>query len=297
MKVYKSAVNHILVNGSMTAPTRTGSCTLIAHPLQMSHDLADGFPILTTRKINFNAIAAELSGYLQGITDKKWYQDNGCSFWNEWANRDAVKAKQKELNDFSEETRKQIQSEERDIFSGYGWEWLHYGVPYVGYNWDYRGHGINQVRKVVDTLKKSPLDRRALVFGWNVENEESYAIPPCVYVYQFYSHDGKRLHMAYNQRSCDMALGGANDFPSGALLLTLVARAVNMEPGVLTACITIPHIYEAHIVKLSEQMLRPEYPLPALELADGMDCFNFDHEKARLLNYVHHKSISFDRSV
>jgi len=313
MKAYNDVIKYILDHGYMTEPTRTGSRTMIVHPMQMSHDLANGFPILTTRKINFHAIAVEMDGYLKGITDKKWYQDNGCSFWNEWCNRNVLNIRmgQMELKDKSDEEidkiRKETQIDERDIFSGYGWEWLHWGQTYTGYTHqheqydvlmnNYAGKGINQIQKAVDTLKKAPLDRRALVIAHDPKNEAAYAIPPCMYTFQFYSHDAKRLNMVYTMRSNDMALGGANDFPSNALLLTLVARALEMEPGMLTASISIPHIYEAHIGKLREQMQRTEFPLPTLELDEGIDCFNFDYQRARLLNYQHHKHISFDRSV
>ncbi len=297
MKPYKKVVNYILTKGVMTPPTRTGSRTLVAHPLQMHHDLANGFPLLTTRKLNFNAIAVELDGFLKGITDKKWYQDNGCSFWNEWANKRIVNGKLKMCDDKSKEMEKQIQREERDIFSGYGWEWRHFGATYRGYEYDYTGQGVDQLAEIVDSFKENPVDRQLIMNAWNPVNKKEYALPPCILLYQFYSHEGKKLNLSYYQRSCDLALGGANDFPSNALLLTLVARAANMEPGVLTAELAIPHIYEQHIEKISDQMKRSEYPLPKLELETGIDCFNFDYKKAKISNYIHHPHISYERNV
>ncbi len=298
MEAYKQVVNYVLAKGKLTGATRTGSRTLAVPALQMHYDLSSGrFPLLTTRKMNFHAIAVELEGYLKGITDKQWYKDNGCSFWNEWGYQPNVEKKLNELGDHSDETKKIVQREERDMFSGYGWEWRHHGAKYDGYDKDYTGVGKDKLREIVEIAKKDPFSRRMKMHSESTTNEGTYALDPCVHTYQFSSLDGKTLDLTYEQRSCDLALGGANDFPEAALLLILVARAANMLPGMVTAQITCPHIYEQHFEKISEQMQRSEYPLPILDLEPGVDCFNFTAKSAELKMYQHHPFISYERNV
>jgi len=300
MQIYKNGINHILKTNVMTPPTRTGTRTLIVHPMYVRYDLSTGkFPLLTTRKMNFHATAAELDGFLKGITDKKWYQDNGCNFWNEWANQTVVRQKMIEqgISPDDNAARKELQKSERDIFSGYGWEWVHSGAEYRGYNADYTGHGVNQLSEIISSLAKNKVDRQLIMTAWTPANKTTYALPPCIYDYHFYSHEGKTLNLTYNQRSADMCLGMPNDFASCALLLILVARAAKMKPSIVNANLEIPHIYEPHIEKIREQMTRRVKELPTLELKDGVDCFNFNYADVELKNYRHHKFISYERSV
>jgi thymidylate synthase len=299
MREYTQMVEYVLDKGTLTSlPTRTGERTLKGKSCQMHYDLSSGrFPLLTTREMNFHAIAAELEGYLKGITDKQWYKDNGCSFWNEWANESIVKKRQQELDDFSDKTKKEIQKEERDIGPGYGWSWLHDGAEYSGYETDYTGKGVNQLQNIVEIARKNPFDRRMIIIALNTKYDEQYSMRPCVYSYNFSTRDGKTLDLTYIQRSCDIPLGGANDFAEGALFLILVARACGMVPGVLTAQIADPHIYENSIIKIADQITREPYPLPVLDLKPGVDCFNFTANDAKLLLYKHHPKINYTRSV
>ena len=292
MQAYKDLINFILDNGIMV-PSRAGNA-LTAPDYMMVHKMSDGFPLLTMRKMPWIGITVELEGFLKGITDKKWYQDNNCSFWNEWANQKYVN---EELKKHPEKIRCDVQKEERDIFAGYGFEWLHAGAEYKGYNQDYSGKGVNQVNGVIEALKKNVFDRQSLVVAWNPVNKAEYALPPCIYAYHFKSIDGKNLDLTYNQRSGDTCLGIPNDFASGALFLELMAKTLNMSAGRLTATLSIPHIYEQHLDGAKELLKREPKKLPKLELTKDVNIFNFEAKKAELKDYICESRIRFERNV
>lgn len=286
-KQYLDIVREILDEGIET-PCRTGNNTLVKLNKVLTHDLEEGFPILTFRPLPFKGARVELSGFLQGITDKQWYNDNGCKYWNEWCNPEKVPYSDKEG-----------MKEERDLGPIYGYQWVAFNAPYTNYDIDNKRFGVNQIKNVIETLKKNPYDRRLIVNAWNPTQEKQMALPPCVYVFQF-NYLGGRLHITVNQRSCDLILGVPTDFVFYSLLLHLVAKTVNMKPGTVTLNLCNCHIYDNHVEKVKENLKKWEevqFDLPTLVLDDTADVFNFTWDKAHLENYQHGEKVTFPIAV
>ena len=159
MKTYLDIVKNILENGEEKAD-RTGTGTLAIAGSIFEHDMAKGFPLLTTKKMPFKVMASELEFFIKGLTDKQWLKDRNCHIWDEWCDP------QKVPYAHDEETKKKM-SEERDLGAIYGFQWRHFNAPYQNYNSDYSGQGIDQLKKVIESLKNNPNDRRMIVMAWN----------------------------------------------------------------------------------------------------------------------------------
>ena len=300
-------IGHIkdIINNGHVCPSRTGENVHKKLNIRLFWDLADGFPLLTFRQMPWKGIRVELEGFLKGITDKKWYQDNGCSFWNEWGNQKYVKAKLEEWKrehpsatpSEIDDARKEMQLEERDMYSGYGFDWRHYGAEYDGYDKDYTGQGVDQLARCIEIIKRDPNDRRILIVGYNPEYANEYAMPACISFYQFSVLDG-RLHLTYHQRSADMVLGAPNDFAQAALFLSLAAQTTGLIPGTVTGNLVHCDIYASSFDAIKNGIEMPSCKiLPTLELEPGTDVFNFTWDNAKLKDYHNGPRIIFDRSV
>jgi len=286
-KQYLDLVEDILNNG-IEAPCRTGNNVLVRLNKSLTWDLNDGFPILTFRQIPFKGVKGEISCFLEGITDKRIYQERGCNYWNDWCNPKKVPYSDKEG-----------MKQENDLGNIYGFNWLHFGAKYDSCDTKYKNKGFNQIKQVVETLKKNPYDRRMIITAWDPANMDTMGLPPCLHTWQFNYLDNK-LHLTGLQRSADTILGVPADMVQGALLLYLMAQTVDMQVGTLTLEFCNCHIYDNHIKTVKEHIQKwkeCDIPLPQIGLAPNATVFNFMPEMATLFDYRYEEKVSFPIAV
>ncbi len=290
MQSYLNIVKKVLETGE-PKPDRTGTGTLAIAGALFEHDMAAGFPLLTTKKMPFKVIATELEFFIKGLTDKQWLQDHNNHIWDEWANP------KKAPYGHTPEAKEQMLTE-RDLGPVYGFQWRHYNAPYVSYTTDYTDQGVDQLRQVVATLKKDPGSRRMLVVAWNPSMLGEMALPPCHYAYQITVING-RLNLLWNQRSVDTMLGLPFNIASYALLLHLLAQETGLKEGRLVGFVADVHIYNNHIEGAEEQLTRDPgaYPLATIVTDPFTSIFDWQAEDTKLVNYQSHPKISFQIAV
>jgi thymidylate synthase len=272
MKQYLDLLQDILDNGA-TKSDRTGTGTLSVFGRQYRHNLADGFPLLTTKKLHLKSIINELIWFLNGDTNTRWLKENGVSIWDEWATEDG------------------------DLGPIYGAQWT---------AWPTRdGGAINQIDYVVDCLRNNPDSRRILFHGWNVEylpdermspqdnvRAGRMALPPCHLLYQFYVADG-RLSAQLFIRSSDSFLGLPYNTASLAVLTLMLAQQCALEPAEIIICTGDTHIYSNHIEQVREQLSRAPRQLPRLRiLRKPESIYDYRFEDFALDGYDPHPHIS-----
>lgn len=274
-----------LVKEILKAPkkeNRTGISTYAIACWSIKHNMADGFPLLTTKKVPMKVLAAELEWFIKGISSKKRFQDRNCHIWDEWANPKKV------AYGHDEETKKKM-LEEDDLGRIYGVQWR---------DWM---ENIDQVKKVVETLKTNPFDRRMIVNAWNPSELDQMALPPCHYSWQVIvtinNQWNKVLNLTWNQRSVDTMLGLPFNIASYALLLMLLAKEVDMIPGILMGSLGDVHVYENHIQWANEQMNRESKELPKLELTNWKSIWDWQYTDFDLQGYDPHPTIKFEIAV
>jgi len=274
-----------LVREILKAPkkeNRTGVDTYAIACWSIRHDMADGFPLLTTKKMGMKNIAAELECFIKGLYSKKDFHDRNCHIWDEWANPQKVPYG----ND--EETKKKMM-EEDDL-------WRIYGVQ-----WRDRMWGVDQLKNVVDTLKTNPFDRRMIVNAWNPSELHQMALPPCHYSWQVIvtvNHQGEKvLNLTWNQRSVDTMLWLPYNIASYALLLLLLAKESHMVPGILMWSLGDVHVYENHVDGAIEQISRELKILPKLEITNFTSIWNWKYTDIELIWYESHPKIEFTIAV
>lgn len=252
MKQYLTLLREILDNG-VDKSDRTGTGTRSVFGYQMRFNLADGFPLLTTKKVHLKSIIHELLWFLKGDTNVRYLQENGVRIWNEWAD------------------------ESGDLGHIYGYQWR---------SWpDYRGGHIDQIKEAVETIKNNPDSRRIIVSAWNVANLDNMNLPPCHAFFQFYVAGG-RLSLQLYQRSADSFLGVPFNIASYALLLLMMAQVTGLEPGDFIHTLGDAHIYNNHFEQVNLQLQRTPRPLPRMVLnPDVKDIFGFRYEDFRLEGY------------
>ena len=252
MKQYLDLLRHVMDNGTLKAD-RTGTGTKSIFGYQLRCNLADGFPLLTTKKVHLKSIIHELLWFLNGDTNVRYLQENGVRIWNEWAD------------------------ENGDLGPVYGHQWR---------SWpDYNGGHIDQIAQVVDQIRHTPDSRRILVNAWNVAEVNSMASPPCHTMFQFYVADGK-LSLQLYQRSADLFLGVPFNIASYALLLMMVAQVTGLEPGEFIHTYGDAHIYTNHFDQVREQLGRTPRALPTMRLnPDVKELLDFKYEDFTLENY------------
>lgn len=312
MKAYLDILDNIMTNGHDLRMNRTGIPDIgLSAGAVFEHDMSNGFPLVTTKKMGLKNIATELEFFLRGITDKKWLQDRNCHIWDEWAN--PIKVEQKyniaaaQLPHMTAPeqtvTRNAIMDAERDLGPIYGFQWRHFGGEY---QWDQKridanptdnfnpqNPGLDQVQSAINKLKNNPNDRRILVSAWNPIAIPQMALPPCHVMHQLVVRDGK-LSLIWTQRSCDMFLGVPYNIASYALLLLLYAKEAGLKPGTLKGELHDAHIYQNHIPQVREQLKRKPYPLPTVEIPNenwrGM--LNWSASSGfKLKNYLCHEKL------
>ena len=290
MRTYLDIVKNVLENGKKIA-TRQGTPAYTIAGAIFEHDMSKGFPLLTTKKTPFRLIANELEFFINGITDKKWLQDHNNHIWDEWAKP------QKAPYGHDEESKKRM-FEERDLGPIYGFQWRHFNAPYISYDTDYTGQGIDQLRKVVETLKINPRDRRMIVSAWNPLQFGEMGLPPCHYSFQITVIDDK-LNLLWNQRSIDIMLGLPFNIASYALLLHLLAKETGFKEGKLVGFLADVHLFENHEEGAREQLSRdPEkYPLPTIQTDNWKSIFEWKGEDTKVLNYQSYDKIPFEIAI
>ena len=259
MKQYLDLLKYILDNGNIRED-RTGVGTIGVFGYQMRFNLAEGFPLLTTKKLHLKSIIYELLWFLNGDTNIKYLHDHNVSIWDEWAD------------------------ENGNLGPVYGAQWRSWKTP--------DGQVIDQISNVVKSIKENPYSRRHIVSAWNVADVDKMALPPCHLIFQFYVADGKLSCMLY-QRSCDVFLGVPFNIASYALLTMMMAQVTGYKPGEFVHTLGDTHIYLNHVEQCKLQLTRTPYPLPTMVInSDVKSIFDFQYEDFDLQNYQCHPHIS-----
>jgi len=294
MQAYLDIVRKILSDG-VTRSNRTGVDAITIPGAIFEHDMATGFPLLTTKSVPFRLIATELEFFIRGITDKQWLQDRNNHIWDEWCNPSIVPY------GHDEDTKLRMFLE-RDLGPIYGWQWRHFGAKYVGYDKPHAGVGIDQLGNLVRKLDTDPSDRRMIVSAWNPADFHLMALPPCHYSFQV-TVIGNKLNLGWNQRSVDVALGLPFNIASYGLLLLLLARQFGLEAGKLFGFLADTHVYVNHVDGLRTQLSRDPRPLPEVDIAFDASCerwqklFKWECGDACLRDYYPAPKIKFDIAV
>lgn len=259
MKQYLDLLNRVLTEGvEKTDRTGTGTMSVFGH--QMRFSMADGFPMLTTKKLHLKSIIYELLWFLNGDTNVKYLQEHGVRIWNEWADPDG------------------------SLGHIYGYQWR---------SWpDYNGGHIDQIQQAVDAIKNNPDSRRIIVSSWNVADLDNMNLPPCHAFFQFYVADGK-LSLQLYQRSADIFLGVPFNIASYSLLLMMMAQVCGLEAGDFVHTLGDAHIYKNHLEQVKLQLTREPRPLPKMNInPDVKSIFDFKFEDFELTDYNPHPHIA-----
>lgn len=255
---YEDLLRDVLANGSRKSD-RTGTGTRSVFGRQLRFDLAEGFPLITTKRVHFKSIAYELLWFLRGDSNVGWLRENGVTIWDEWADADG------------------------ELGPVYGVQWRSWPAP--------DGSHIDQISQVIDQLRTNPDSRRIIVSAWNVADIPQMALAPCHAFFQFYVADG-RLSCQLYQRSADMFLGVPFNIASYALLTMMVAQQVGLEPGEFVWTGGDTHIYDNHLDQVAEQLSRDPYPAPKLRFArTPASIFDYTFEDFIVEDYQHHPAI------
>ncbi|QWD96986.1 thymidylate synthase [Polynucleobacter sp. MG-6-Vaara-E2] len=258
MRQYHDLMKEVLAKGVQKSD-RTGTGTISVFGHQMRFNLADGFPMVTTKKLHLKSIIYELLWFLKGSTDNNWLKERGISIWNEWAAPDG------------------------DLGPIYGYQWRSWPAP--------NGQHIDQITEVVETIKKNPDSRRIIVSAWNVADIPRMALAPCHAFFQFYVADGKLSCQLY-QRSADIFLGVPFNIASYALLTHMMAQQCNLEVGDFIWTGGDCHLYSNHLEQVDLQLSRDFFPLPKLNiLRKPASIFDYEFEDFEIVGYESHPHI------
>lgn len=253
MQQYLDGLRYILENGT-PSDDRTGTGTLSVFGLQMRYDLADGFPLVTTKRVHLKSVIHELLWFLSGDTNIAYLKENGVSIWNEWADGSG------------------------DLGPVYGKQWRDFG-------------GVDQIARLVEQIKTTPDSRRLIVSAWNPADVPQMALPPCHTLWQVRVLGGK-LHLQLYQRSADMFLGVPFNIASYALLQMMLARVCELEPGEFVHSLGDAHIYSNHMEQVRTQLARAPRALPQMTiLRSPQSIFDFTYDDFRIDGYDPHPAI------
>jgi thymidylate synthase len=264
MRQYLELMDRVLKTG-VEKRDRTGTGTLSVFGHQMRFDLAEGFPLVTTKKLFTKAIIYELLWFLRGDTNVCWLQERGVTIWDEWADATG------------------------ELGPIYGHQWRSWPRDHSG--------TIDQIAEVVADIKRNPDSRRLIVTAWNPADVPKMALPPCHCLFQFYVANG-RLSCQLYQRSADIFLGVPFNIASYALLTLMMAQVTGLKPGDFVHSFGDAHLYLNHLDQAREQLSRTPYPLPTMRInPDVKDIFGFKYEDFSLENYRSHPHIKAEISV
>jgi thymidylate synthase len=264
MKQYHDLMRHVLDNG-VKKEDRTGTGTISVFGYQMRYNLAEGFPLLTTKKLHTKSIIHELLWFLKGDTNIKYLKDNGVRIWDEWAD------------------------ENGNLGPVYGYQWRNWPTP--------DGKHIDQITQVIEMIKNNPDSRRLIVSAWNVADINNMKLPPCHAFFQFYVANGKLSCQLY-QRSADIFLGVPFNIASYAVLMMMVAQVCDLQLGDFVHTLGDAHLYSNHIEQANLQLTRDFRPLPIMKInPDVKSIFDFTINDFTLENYDPHPHIKAEVAV
>ncbi|WP_127784321.1 thymidylate synthase [Rhodococcus sp. X156] len=254
---YEALLAHVLEHGTPKADrTGTGTRSIFGH--QLRYNLAEGFPLVTTKRVHFKSLAYELLWFLRGDSNVAWLHEHGVSIWDEWAGADG------------------------ELGPVYGVQWRSWPTPDGGH--------VDQIAEVMQTLRTNPDSRRMMVSAWNVGEISQMALPPCHALFQFYVADGKLSCQLY-QRSADLFLGVPFNIASYALLTHMVAQQAGLEVGDFIWTGGDCHIYDNHVEQVREQLTRTAYGFPQLKLQKASSIFDYSYADFEVVGYQHHPAI------
>ncbi len=288
MKAYLDIIRKILDEG-VIKKNRTGIDTVAIAGAMFEHDMEDGFPLLTTKTVPLRLVASELEFFIKGICDKKWLQERDNHIWDEWC----TPLKVPYAHD--PETKKKM-LKERDLGPIYGWQWRHFGAEYIDYKTDYKGKGVDQLKRLVEDLKNNPDSRRMLVLAWNPMDRDKVIPPFCHYGFQVTVINGK-LNLLWNQRSVDSVLGLPFNIASYGLLLHLLAKESGLKEGKLVGFLADTHIYVNHLDGIKEQLNREPRPLPKIETNNFKSIFDWKYTDSEIKDYKPYPRIKFEVAI
>lgn len=258
MRQFHQLMHHVLEHGAQKSD-RTGTGTLSVFGYQMRFDLAEGFPLVTTKKLHLKSIIYELLWFLSGNTNNQWLKERGVSIWDEWA------------------------APNGDLGPVYGYQWRSWPAP--------NGEHIDQIKEIIHTIKTNPDSRRIIVSAWNVADIPKMALAPCHAFFQFYVANGKLSCQLY-QRSADIFLGVPFNIASYALLTHMVAEQCNLQPGEFIWTGGDCHLYSNHLEQVKLQLSRTPYPLPSLKIHRKPESiFDYQFEDFEIVGYEFHPHI------
>ena len=258
MQQYLQLVQHIIDHGTVKTD-RTGTGTKSCFGYQMRFNLAEGFPLVTTKKLHLKSIIHELLWFLKGDTNIQYLKDNGVRIWDEWADANG------------------------DLGPVYGKQWRSWEAP--------NGVVIDQISELIEQIKKTPDSRRLIVSAWNVGDLSKMALMPCHNMFQFYVADGKLSCQLY-QRSADVFLGVPFNIASYALLTMMIAQVCDLKYGDFVHSFGDVHLYNNHMEQANLQLSRKPFPLPSMKINPAVkDIFAFKYEDFTLENYECHPAI------
>ncbi|MBP8034791.1 MAG: thymidylate synthase [Bacteroidia bacterium] len=264
MKQYHDLMRHVLEHG-VKKEDRTGTGTVSVFGYQMRYNLAEGFPLLTTKKLHTKSIIHELLWFLKGDTNIKYLKDNGVRIWDEWADA------------------------EGNLGPVYGYQWRNWPTP--------DGKHIDQITQVVDMIKNNPDSRRLIVSAWNVADINNMKLPPCHAFFQFYVANGKLSCQLY-QRSADIFLGVPFNIASYAVLTMMIAQVCDLQLGDFVHTLGDAHLYSNHIEQANLQLTRDFRPLPTMKINPNVkSIFDFTIDDFTLENYDPHPHIKAEVAV
>ncbi|MEO3935540.1 thymidylate synthase [Dermatophilaceae bacterium Soc4.6] len=263
MRQYLDLIDRVLAEGQRKSD-RTGTGTLSVFGHQMRFDLAEGFPVLTTKRLHLRSIIGELLWFLRGDTNVRWLQERGINIWDEWAD------------------------ESGDLGPVYGHQWRSWPTP--------DGRHVDQIARVVESIRSNPDSRRHIVSAWNVADVDDMALPPCHTLFQFYvapARDGGRARLSCQlyQRSADVFLGVPFNIASYALLTMMVAQVCDLEVGELVHTLGDAHLYLNHLEQARLQLTREPRDLPRMTITAGKQLDDFDLDDFELVGYDPHPGI------
>jgi len=272
-EVYCDMLRKIIADG-ITKENRTGVTTKSISGYMLEYDMANGFPLLTTKKMAWKTLRVELEGFIKGVTNKQWFTDRGCNIWNEWCNP------QKVAYGHDEETQAKMKAED-DLGVIYGSQWR-----------NFNGEDCDQLAIAIDKLKNNPECRRNIVMAWNPLKLDQMALVPCHFGFQLLANNGT-LDLLWSQRSCDSFLGIPFNIASYGLLLELIAKECGLKAGKLIGFLGDVHIYENHMDVIEEQLNRKPLTAPTLNLNGDLynSIFDWEWDHATLLGYDCHPAL------
>ncbi|KAM9839719.1 thymidylate synthase [Aulostomus maculatus] len=281
---YLNLVEYVLQHGRKKGD-RTGTGVISVFGAQVRYSLRDQFPLLTTKRVFWRGILEELLWFIKGSTNAKELSEKGVKIWDANGSRSFL-----DKCGFTDR-------EEGDLGPVYGFQWRHFGAEYTNMHADYTGRGVDQLQKIIDTIKNNPEDRRIIMCAWNPKDLPLMALPPCHALCQFYVCDGELSCQLY-QRSGDIGLGVPFNIASYALLTYMIAHITGLKPGDFVHTLGDAHIYSNHIEPLKLQLQREVRPFPKMNILRKVENIDdFRAEDFEICDYKPHPAIKMEMAV